>query len=70
MKNAKAIIGIILILLGFITILCCAVWAIVFHIQNPDMTEMRMLIENPYPTIFCVIGYVVGRIGLALANSE
>ena len=62
--NTKTILGLIFILIAFITLIIAAIWSIVFQFQNPDMTELRLLIENPYPTVVAIIsliGFMVGK---------
>lgn len=67
-KNNKFndILGLGLILTAFITVLCCAVASLVFKFQHPDMTEMRLFLENPAPTIISIIALIGGWIGKAL----
>ena len=63
-NNIKAIIGITLIIVAFIALITAAIWAIVFNLMNPDMTELRLFIENPYPTIIALVsvaGLMVGK---------
>jgi hypothetical protein len=63
-NNIKTIIGIILIIVAFVAIIVSAIWALVFHFMNPDMTELRLFLENPYPTIIAIIsvaGLMVGK---------
>ena len=63
-NNIKTIIGLTLIITAFIAILVAAIWAVVFQLMNPDMTEMRLFIENPYPTIIALVsvaGLMVGK---------
>ena len=51
----RAIIGITLVIISFIAIVASAIWALVFNFMNPDMTELRLFLENPYPTIIGII---------------
>ena len=63
-NNIKIIIGMALIIIAFVAIIASAIWAIVFNIMNPDMTELRLFIENPYPTIIGIVsvaGLMVGK---------
>ena len=63
-NNIKTIIGLTLIITAFIAILVAAIWAVVFQLMNPDMTELRLFIENPYPTIIALVsvaGLMVGK---------
>ena len=67
--NIKTIIGTVLIIVAFIAIVASAIWALVFHLMNPDMTELRLFLENPYPTIICIIsvaGLMVGKFWLGV----
>ena len=65
MKNKiKTTIGMILILIAFIALIVAAIWATVFKFHNPDMTDLRLCIENPGPTIIAIvslIGFGVGE---------
>jgi hypothetical protein len=65
MKNKiKTTIGMILILIAFIALIVAAIWSIVFQFQNPDMIGLRLIIENPGPTIIAIvslIGFGVGK---------
>lgn len=68
-NNIKTIIGMALIIIAFIAIVASAIWALVFHFMNPDMTELRLFIKNPYPTIICIIsvaGLMVGKFWLGV----
>ena len=65
-NNIKALIGVALIILAFAAIIISAIWALVFHFMNPDMTELRLLIENPYPTIITIISMLVILVGKSL----
>lgn len=63
-NNIREIIGLALVIISFIAIVAAAIWAIVFNLMNPDMTELRLFIENPYPTIIAIIsaaGFMVGK---------
>lgn len=63
-NNIKAIIGIILVIITFVALIASAILAIVFRFMHPDMTELRMFIENPYPTIIAIVsaaGLMVGK---------
>ena len=70
MKNKiKTTIGMILNLIAFIALVVAAIWATVFQFQNPDMTELRLFIENPGPTIIAIvslIGFGVGKVLIGL----
>lgn len=67
MKNnkIKTIIGMVLIIIAIIAAVGSAIWSWVFNLMNPDMTELRLFIENPYPTIIAIvstIGLMIGRV--------
>lgn len=62
------LLGVALFFLGIIAALCCVVAGVVIAIQNPDMTEMRQLIEYPQPTIIGVISICVAWIGKVLCE--
>ena len=69
MKDRKfLIIGLIMILIGVALGIGSAIAAMVFRWNNPDMTEMRQFLENPGPTITCIIGYVIAVIGCAISK--
>lgn len=64
-NNTKSLIGIILIILSSIALIVAVIWSIAFKLINPDMTDLRLIIENPYPTIIgcaAVVGWIVGRV--------
>lgn len=62
-SKTKTIIRLALIIVSLMGMLACSVSATVFYIQNPDMTELRRLIEFPWPTIGVVVCLVVYGIG-------
>lgn len=62
-SKTKTIIRLALIIVSLMGMLACSVSATVFYIQNPDMTELRRLIEFPWPTIGVVVCFVVYGIG-------
>lgn len=59
----KKTIKAIMMIVGFIGLLVCGIWATVLHFQNPDMTELRLLLEFPQVTIIGVICAVIGFVG-------
>lgn len=64
MKKFKSFIRIALVIGGMIGIIACIVAAWVFMFHNPDMTDMRRLIEYPAPTIWsivCLVAVLVGK---------
>lgn len=64
----KEIIKNILIFGGIIGMIICAVMAAVFHFQNPDMTDLRMFMEYPGPTIWAIVCYVCSQIGINMGK--
>lgn len=63
-KSKIKTIRFILTTVSLIDMLACVVGATVFYFQNPDMTELRRLIEFPWPTIgfmACLVVYVIGE---------
>lgn len=67
MKNKiKTTIGMILILIAFIALIVAAIWATVFKFHNPDMTDLRLCIENPGPTIIAIVSFIGFGVGEAL----
>ena len=63
-NNIKTLIAVVLIFVSFVALVASAIWALVFHFMNPDMTELRLFLENPYPTIIVVVstaGLMVGK---------
>ena len=64
-NNIKTIIGIVLIILSVVAIIGSMMWSFIFNLMNPDMTKLRLFIENPYPTIIAIIfliGFVIGDV--------
>ena len=55
----KTIIRLALMIVSLIGMIACSVSATVFYIRNPDMTELRRLIEFPWPTIGIVASLAV-----------
>ena len=59
-KEAVAVILIVTALIGAVV---ASIWSIVFNIQHPDMTQMRLMIENPGPIITALICLAMYRVG-------
>jgi len=60
----KDIISLICMFGGLIVAIICVVWSIALHIQNPDMTDWRFMIEYPeviFTTIVACIMMTVGK---------
>lgn len=62
-SKIKKTIRFVLIIVSLMGMFACAVSTTVFYFQNPDMTELRRLIEFPWPTIGLVVCLVVYGIG-------
>ena len=62
-NKTKTTIRLALMIVSLMGMLACTVSATVFYFKNPDMTELRRLIEFPWPTIGCVGCLVVYGIG-------
>lgn len=62
--KTKTIIRLMLIIVSLIGMLVCAALSLIFYIRHPDMTELRRLIEFPYPTVgalVCLILLFISR---------
>ena len=66
MKNIKYGIAVILICVALIMMIGAAIASIIFQFQNPDMTDIRCLIENPGPSIVAVIALIIFLVGSSL----
>ena len=66
----KMWIGFALIVLSFVTVLCCVVAVTVLTIKNPDMTEMRLLMEYPQPTIIACIAFCAMLLGGVMCGGK
>ena len=62
-SDLKATIGLILMALSFIAIVVCGIAGIAFKWMNPDMTEIRLFLTYPWPTIGCFVFLIVGFVG-------
>ena len=69
MNKTKAILGIIMVFGGIIAVIVCTISAIIFAFQNPDMTELRRLLEYPEPSIIGLISLVIAQIGAHMIKS-
>ena len=49
----------ILFIIGFIIGVGCTAAAVIFAIQNPDMAEMRRLMEFPQPSMILFIDVII-----------
>lgn len=62
----KTILGLILVISGVIGMITCGIQLITFQFQNPDMTRMRCVMENPKLVIYCIIWAILGYTGVKL----
>ena len=69
-KNITSLIGIILMLGGFIGLIACGIAAMVFYFQNPDMTDLRRLIEYPGPSIGAIVCLICEAVGRGILGSN
>ena len=67
-NNVKTIISMVLIILSVVAIIGSLIWSLTFNIMNPDMTELILFIENPYPAIIVIIPLIEFTIGKALTG--
>lgn len=68
--STRKIIGAALVIITIFAVLASVTWALIFKLMNPDMTELRLFIENPYPTIVTSISLLVFLIGKALMGDD
>jgi hypothetical protein len=66
----KDVIAVVLVLGGIIGVIVCAITALVFYFQNPDMTALRRSMEFPWPTIGALISFIATEVGVQLANDR
>lgn len=59
-------IGLALVLIGIVGAIACGIWGLVLNSANPDMTQMRLLIEYPEPSIGIFVSGIVGFVGSKL----
>ena len=52
MKKVFMIVGLLITLAG-------GIWYFIYKFQNPDMTDARLFISNPYPSVMCVLGWSI-----------
>lgn len=69
-NNIKTIIGIALVIIAVIAIIGALIWSLVFNMMNPDMTELRLFIENPYPTIIVIVSLIIFVIGKRIVDDD
>lgn len=66
--NLTTIIGCILVILAIIACIGALIALVIFQIQHPDMTKLRIFIEYPTPTIIVLIATVVLYVGRYLIS--
>lgn len=60
MKNKlKNVVSLILFIVGICLMITALVWALIYNFQNPDMTELRLFLSNPYPSIMALLGLIM-----------
>lgn len=64
----KNIIHWFCMIVGVLGAVVSAIWLMVVQIQNPDATEMRILLDNPELVIICII--CCGLVFIAGLTSE
>ena len=69
MKNVKNIFGKVLIVAAFCMMIGSVIASVIFQFQNPDMTDIRCLIENPGPSIVAVLSFIFFGIGKMLMDN-
>lgn len=69
-ERIKVIIACILVFGGIAGCIGAAIAAIVFAIKNPDMTNMRRLVEYPDPYIACAICLIAAQVGVQIVKED
>ena len=59
----KDIIHWFCVIVGVLGAVVGGIWAIVLQIQNPDATEMRIILDNPALLVLCVVCFILVFIG-------
>ena len=54
----KRILKAFLLLGGLSIIIASSIAYLIYHVQNPDMTDLRLFISNPWPTVACLGGWL------------
>ena len=54
----KYAIADIILIVGVVLIIGSMIWGLIYGFMNPDMTEMRMFLSNPYPQIGAILGLI------------
>jgi hypothetical protein len=58
-NNIKTFIGTALMVISALAVIASVIWSLIFNLMNPDMTELRLFIENPYPTYIMVASIII-----------
>ena len=58
-KMKKHIFANIISIIGVLLIIASMIWGLIYGFMNPDMTEMRMFLSNPYPQIGAILGLII-----------
>lgn len=66
----KDVIAVVLMLGGIVGALVCAITALVFYFQNPDMTDLRRFIEMPWTTIGVLVSIIAVEVGLQMTGGR
>ena len=67
-NNTTARIGLLLFFVGVIVLISATMDTTLFHFKNPDMTELRLLMEHPAPAIASLIALVSILVGKGLIS--
>lgn len=59
MKKIKDIICSLLVIFSFLVIIGCIIASMILNFKNPDMTDMRLFLTYPQPTIIFIISFIV-----------
>ena len=59
MKKAKVIFYKIIFTLCWISIIGSAIVAIIYKFKNYTKTELELFIEFPYPSIICIVSFII-----------
>ena len=62
MKNIRDVLIVIGLLICIIILIACVISTAIFYFNNPDMTDLRRLIENPKPAIIAIIAFIMAKI--------
>lgn len=63
-------LGVIIMLLSIAGLVAGGIWYGIYNLMNPDMTDMRLFLSNPYPTIMAFGSLITAYIGYYLYGVE